>query len=65
MDQNRVCIAAFPDRERVAAANGNNVNIDAACGFEQWQDMAEETGVSGRGRRTKRDKTILRLSRGG
>jgi hypothetical protein len=61
MDQKRVRITAFSDHQRLAGANRNDMNIDAARGPKKWKDVSEETGVLSRCRGTQRDKAALSL----
>ncbi|MGY4339084.1 hypothetical protein ACVWW3_003990 [Bradyrhizobium sp. LM2.9] len=42
MDEHDVCIAAPPDVERLARADGNHFHIDAADLREQRQQIAEQ-----------------------
>jgi hypothetical protein len=61
MNQERVRITALTNRERLASANRNDVNIDAARGLKKRKDVVEETGVLGRSRGTQGDKAALSL----
>jgi hypothetical protein len=63
MDQKRVSIAARADRKRLPGADGDDMNVDPARRSKQGQDMAEQPGILGRGRRAQRDEALLSLGR--
>ena len=59
MDEHHVGVAAPSGVERLASALGDHAHLDAGLLFEQRQQIAEQTGVLGRGGRGDDDEFIL------
>jgi hypothetical protein len=62
MDEHNVGIAAPPDIERLSGADGNDFHLDPGCRSEPPQDVAEQSGLFGRGGRYHRDRARLRAA---
>ena len=60
MDEHHVGIAAPAGVERLAGALRHHLHVDAGLRLEQRQDVAEQAGILGRGRRGDDDRLVLR-----
>jgi hypothetical protein len=62
MDQHYVAVAILGVLQRLASADRHYAHIDPGLLGEDWQDMLEQAGVLGRGRRLDDNKLIIGLS---
>src|SRR5947199_206284 len=54
------CVAAAREIERLPRAERDHAHLDAGLLLENWQDVAEEARLLGRGRRGDDDELFLR-----
>ena len=47
MHEQRIGVAKRRYRQSLAGPDGDDMNVQAACRFEQGQDVTEQTGVLG------------------
>jgi hypothetical protein len=59
MHQERIGIAAHPDRQRLAGPDRDYMNVQAAGGPEQGKDVTKQAGILGRSGRAERDETVF------